>query len=99
MLQSLFGIGKPTFDPALGDPLGRTILDEAKRGKVDALLREVEGLRAGQWDRRAFYMDLAGEHLSDHLVLDKLPDSPLVNILRGSAGIRPAWHVRGGGTA
>ncbi len=100
MFKSLFRTTtKPVFDPALGDQLGQIILDEAKRGKLDTLLKEVDLLRNDEWDRRAFYVDLAGKYLTDIKNPDTLSDIPLHNLLKGNLAINLAWRARGGGDA
>jgi hypothetical protein len=90
---------KLEFDPALGDPLAQTILDETRRGSFNTLFNEIERFRAGRWDERAFYLDLAGHYLGQPQKLNTLPDTPVGNLLRGCAGIHLAWQARGGGTA
>lgn len=99
MLKFLFGEDKPVYDPALGDPLGTAILGEARQGKFDTLLENAGRLRAGEWDRRAFYIDLAGKQSANVQRLEALSDTPLGNLLRGSMAIDLAWKARGHGDA
>jgi hypothetical protein len=99
MLKFLFGEDKPVYDPALGDSLGTAILDEARQGKFDTLFKKVELLRTGEWDRRAFYIDLAGKQSANVQRLETLSDTPLGNLLRGSMAIELAWKARGHGDA
>lgn len=100
MLKTLlFGPQSTALDPTLGDPLGKAIVKEARRGKIDTLLTKVDSLRAGEWDRRAFYVDLAGQHLSSDKNIEMLPDVAIGNLVKGCAGIERAWKARGGGQA
>jgi hypothetical protein len=99
MFKSLFGTKKPVFDPALGDPLGTIILGEARQGKFDILLKRVEPLRTGEWDRRAFYIDLAAKNSTKSEKVDTLPDTPLGNLIQGNVAIELAWKARGSGDA
>jgi hypothetical protein len=99
MFKNLFGEKKLELDPTLGDRLARSILGEAKQGKVNTFLKEVERLRFGEWDRRAFYADLVGEHLTDLKTIERLPDTPLGNLIQGSTALRFAWAARGSGRA
>jgi hypothetical protein len=96
MLKSLFGEKKLVFDPTLGDSLAGTILKEAERGQVSTLLKKDQSLRSGEWDRRFYYIELAGKTLSR---TDQVPDTPLGNLLKGSAAINSAWAARGHGGA
>lgn len=50
--------------PAGDDRLGLQIVEEAKKGKLDTVLRELNKFREGAWDQRAFYCGLAGSHLT-----------------------------------
>lgn len=88
-----------TFDPALGDPLALMILREAREGRTTTLFTKVAGLRQGQWDRRAFYIDLAGKQLVESKKPLDLPDTPLSHLLLGSMAIEAAWKARTGGVA
>ena len=99
MFKSIFGPMKPVFDPALGDTLGKKILAEAKQGRVNLLSTELASIRNNQWDRRAFYVDLAGQYLTDIRVLETLPDTSIGNLIRGSIAIELAWKARGSGQA
>ncbi len=100
LLRSLFRLRKPIYDPALGDQLGRVCLHEARQGKLDAALTTLHALREGEWDRRAFYIDLIGQELQTPSSAQALfPDTPLGNLIRGSYGIYNAWKARGSGTA
>jgi hypothetical protein len=98
MFRPLFKPKKPELDPALGDRLAKVILSEAKQENLTTLLKEVVSLRAGEWDRRAFYIDLAAEHMTRPDSLKKLPDTPFGNLVKGRMATRFAWKVRGGGT-
>jgi len=99
MFKSLFSTRKPAFDPALGDALGQTILSDAKQGKFDTLLREIDAMRNGQWDRRAFYIDLVGEYLTNTRNIETLFDNSTGNLIKGNIAINLAWKARGGGQA
>lgn len=99
MLKSLFNMGKPIYDPTLGDSLARRILEDAKAEKVDKVINQIAPIRTGQWDKRNFYVDLAGEHITNQKVLGTLPDSSIGNLIRGSMAIHLAWAARGGGQA
>jgi hypothetical protein len=99
LYKSLFDTKKPVFDPALGTVLGKIILGEARQGKVDTLLKEVVKMRSGQWDKRAFYVDLTGEHLTNAKNIETLSDTPIGNLLKGNVAINLAWKARGGGQA
>ncbi len=99
MLNTLFGPRKPEFDPALGDAVARKILAGALQGKAEVLLTEIAPVRKNQWDRRAFYMELFGEHIADIRVLETLPDTPVGNLARGSIAMQLAWRARGRGDA
>jgi hypothetical protein len=98
MLKFLFGF-QSALDPALGDPLANAVMNEAKRGKIDTLLTKVDALRSGEWDRRMFYADLAGDWLTSDQNIEMLPDVAIGNLVRGSAAIKRAWKARGGGQA
>ena len=84
----MFGTKKPVFDPALGDPLGKVILSEAGQGKINTLLEKVDLLRTGEWDRRAFYIDLAGEYLTNTDSMEMLPVT-----LNGFYKLKPANRI------
>jgi hypothetical protein len=102
VFNSMFGPKKPekpVFDPTLGDGLAKKILDEAKLGKCNILLNKVAVLRNGQWDKRAFYVDLASEFLINTQFVDEFADDALGNLLRGSIAIHLAWKARGSGMA
>jgi hypothetical protein len=99
MFKSLFGAPKPVYDPALGDSLGISILAEAKLGRLDTLLKEIDRFRVGKWDARAFYLDLAAENIPNTVNLEKLPDTPVGNLIKGAGTINLAWKARGRGDA
>lgn len=99
MLNSLFGTRKPVFDPALGDAVATKIIAGALQGKTDSLLKEIAPIRNNQWDRRAFYIELFGEHIADIRVLETLPDTSIGNLARGGIAIHLAWRARGHGQA
>lgn len=99
MFKSLFGAPKPVYDPALGDGLGIGILAEARQGRIDTLLKEIDLFRVGKWDVRSFYIDLAAEYLPNSVNLEKLPDTPAGNLIKGAGAIKLAWKARGSGTA
>jgi hypothetical protein len=99
MFKNLFGEKKLELDPTLGDRLAKSILGEARQGKVNTFFKEVEKLRFGEWDRREFYVDLVGENLTDLTTIQKLPDTPLGNLVQGCAALHFAWKARGSGRA
>jgi len=99
MLKSIFGPSKPVFDPALGDALAKKILAEATQGKITLLSSELATIRNKEWDRRAFYVELAGQYITDIRVMETLPDTSIGNLIRGSIAIELAWKARGGGQA
>jgi len=99
LFKSIFNTKKPIFDPALGDVLGKKILSEARRGQFDTLLKEIVTIRSGQWDRRAFYFDLIGEHLTNSKNVEAVSDTSVGNLIKGSIAINLAWKARGGGQA
>lgn len=87
---------KPIYDPTLGDPFAKVILAEAKKGHFKTTLTELESLKQGNWDQRAFYIDLIGQYLNE---THSLPDSPTANLIRGTFEIHQAWLARGRETA
>ena len=101
MFKNIFKrpLPKPIFDPALRDPLGQKILAEAKAGQAQLLQEKIVTMREGQWDRRMFYVDLAGEFMASRDKVEALPDTAVGNLIRGTHAIHWAWEARGSGQA
>lgn len=49
--------------PCGADPLGLKILSEARDGRLDTLVAELDAFLEGNWDQRAFYVSLAADNL------------------------------------
>ena len=97
-LSGLF-LPKPVFNPALGDLLATILLKESMAGKLTTAFDAIAPIRTGDWDRRAFYAELAGRYFSQPESLLSTPDNSLGNLIRGYHYIHAAWAARGGGQA
>jgi hypothetical protein len=99
LFDGIFDIQEPVLDPTLGDPLARKLLDSIKQGNIDAVLKDLDTVRAGRWDDRNFYVWLVGNHLADTGSNVDLPDTASGNLIKGNIKINLAWKARGGAVA
>lgn len=97
----MFWRKRPAFDPALGDPVARAVIDAATRGDGPALRKLLDPVTDP--DARAFYLgccsDVGGvQEWVDNWIADE-PDSTVPLLVKGVHGVSWAWEARGGAYA
>lgn len=92
ILRRLFDANRPTYDPAMGDPVAQELLTLLEQADYSAAIRKIDEVQSLGFNHRQFYVRLVATNLPDEP--PALHESPTACLVLGYASVEAAWRLR-----